>query len=159
MSLFYIDSKVHKPNHGLALKYAQEWCERGFRFNREAWSEIVETTNEKKEQLIKYDLKIQKVRSRLSGFEKFQQLRNCRFMYDLKKGGWDLTVDALCEVAEKFTGIPEITTLYEYKQAMAIARSFQTLEALEGWRHRTSEGKDHIHEPYYVRRTVFIGIA
>ena len=139
MALFHIDSKVHKPNHGLALKHAQEWCERGFRFNREAWSEIVETANEKKEQLMKYGLKNPESPKQIEWFlRSFNSLEIAAFMYDLKKGGWDLTVDALCEVAEKFTGIPEITTLYEYKQAMAIARSFLTLE-------RHLKGGDIVH--------------
>ena len=97
---------MHKPNHSLALKHAQEWCERGFRFNREAWSEIVETANEKKEQLIKYGLKNPDSPKQIEWFlRSFNSLEIAAFMYDLKKGGWDLTVDALCEVAEKFTGI------------------------------------------------------
>lgn len=127
--MFIINSKLQKPNHELALKHAQAWCDRGFRFNREAWSEITETANEKREQLIKYGLKKPDSPKQVEWFlRSFNSLEIAAFMYDLKKGGWDLTVDALCEVADKFTGIPEIQTLYEYREAMATARSFQTLE-------------------------------
>lgn len=127
--LFHIDSSVQKPNHALAKEYAQRWCERGFRFNRSTWKDILDTANEKRALLLKYGLKNPDSPKEVAWFlRSFNSLEIASVMYDIQKGGWDLTVDAFCEVASRFTGIPEIQALYEYKQAMGTARSFQTLE-------------------------------
>lgn len=145
--MFHIDSTIQKPNHTLALKYAQQWCDRGFRFNRSSWSDITETASENRAKLLKYGLKKPDSPREVEWFlRSFNSLEIASLMYDLKKGGWDLTIDALCEVANKFTGIQEINVLYEYKQAMGTARSFQMLE-------RHLKGGDIVHPKAKVTST------
>lgn len=131
----------------MALEYAKKWCTRGFRFDRASWSDITETASESRAKLLKYGLKNPDRPKEVEWFlRSFNSLEIAALMYDLKKGGWDLTVDTFCEVAGRFTGIPEIQTLYEYKQAMGTARSFKTLE-------RHLKGGDIVHPKAKVTTT------
>ncbi|GHU92648.1 hypothetical protein FACS1894208_00170 [Clostridia bacterium] len=129
--MFRINSREMKPNHVLALAHAQDWCVRGMRFDPSAWRDVTEAADTLRAQLVKIGLKNPNSPAQVERFlRSYNSLEIAAVLYDVRKAKWNLSVDALGELADKFTGLPDLTLLFEYKRAEVVAQSFRSLERL-----------------------------
>jgi hypothetical protein len=127
--MFYIDSKTQKPNHEFARERAQDWARRGFRFDAAAWRSLTDGAAERSDQLRQLGLENPDSPTQIEWFlRSFNSLEIAAQLYDLKRAKWDLTVDAISALVDKYAGVPELRILFEYKKIQAVARSFKSLE-------------------------------
>lgn len=122
------DTSVDKPDHVFMKEKAEEWAKRGFRFDPETWRDMVDIVAEIEQELLKLGLKNPNSDKEVEWFlQSFNSLEIAGALYNINRGRWDLSVNALNTVAQQYTGISEVALLAEYKKARATASAFITL--------------------------------
>ena len=131
------DVNIDKPDHDFMIEKAEEWARRGFLFDPNTWQDMIEIVEETEQQLLKLGLKNPNSDKEVEHFlQSFNSLEIASALYDINRGRWNLSVNALQNVAKKYTGILEIDLLAEYKAARATASAFVTLA-----RHLTEDNR------------------